>query len=117
METKTSQIVVQISAPTADEARVLAEHAIAQKLAACVHLFPIQSWYEWEGKVVHDNEYLVLMKTRADLYEALETCICTHHSYDVPEILVLPIQRGYAPYLQWIDQLPTQMGDSPEQNT
>jgi periplasmic divalent cation tolerance protein len=57
----------------------------------------------WDGKVNNDTEYLLLIKTRAALYESAAELIKQNHSYEVPEIISLPVTAGSAPYLGWID--------------
>jgi periplasmic divalent cation tolerance protein len=76
---------------------------IQEKFAACVQSFPITSTYTWEGKMIRDPEWLLLIKTRSDKYIAVEDFILAHHSYDVPEIIQLPVEMGYSGYLTWID--------------
>jgi periplasmic divalent cation tolerance protein len=95
-------MVVLITTGSADEARALARLAVERKLAACVQFLPMQSVYEWEGTVQEDAEYLVLFKTHRDVYARLEAMIAEQHSYDVPEIIALPIAAGLPAYMQWI---------------
>lgn len=100
--TETPYLVVLITTGSVDEARALARLAVEQKLAACVQFFPMQSVYEWEGVVDEDPEYLVFFKTHRDVYARLEAAIVAQHSYDVPEIIALPIAAGLPAYLQWV---------------
>lgn len=100
-----SHIVVVVSAETAEEAAHIAKTTVERKLVACAQIFPIRSWYEWEGDIVNSDEQLVLLKSHSDVYEHLEACIQEEHSYDVPEIIALPITAGFAPYLNWIDTI------------
>ncbi len=107
MKSAVPYIVVLVSAGSEDEARAIARGAVEAKLAACAQLFPIQSFYLWEGAVVEDNEYLVLLKSRQDVFADLETYVKGAHSYDVPEIIALPVVDGSADYLQWLaDSVP-----------
>jgi periplasmic divalent cation tolerance protein len=85
-----------------DSASRLARSVVEAKLAACVQLMHIRSTFSWEGRVEDAAEVLVLMKTRADVYERLQQFICDHHPYDVPEILQIPVTSGYGPYLSWV---------------
>lgn len=103
MNTDSLYLVVQVSAGSTEEAWTIARTTIERKLVACAQIFPIRSCYEWEGTVVEDNEQLVLMKTHSRAYPALEACIKEIHSYDVPEILALPVAAGEDSYLQWVD--------------
>ena len=96
--------VVLTTAANADEAARLADGLVAARLAACVQSQPINSTYVWEGAVQHDAEVLLLIKTRSDAYAAIEAFIREHHSYDVPEIICLPVTAGSSDYLGWISQ-------------
>lgn len=85
---------------------------LAERLAACVQVMPIQSWYRWQGKVNCDAEKLVLIKTTRSLYRQVEEVIRANHAYEVPEIIQVPVESGFSGYLSWIaaecrQQLPT----------
>ena len=96
--------VVFITAGTKDEAEKLSRGLVEEKLAFCVNTVPgIQSTYHWKGKIHVDNEILLIAKTRQDGYEALEQWVKHNHSYDVPEIVSLPIEKGLSEYLKAID--------------
>ena len=82
----------------------LARRIVEHRLAACVQILTVRSVFSWEGAVDETRELLLLIKTRADRYEELEAFIREHHSYDVPEILQVPIVQGFAPYLAWMDE-------------
>jgi periplasmic divalent cation tolerance protein len=85
-------IVVLVTVPDAETARNLARQLVHERLAACVNIIPgITSIYRWEGAVEETGEVLLVMKTTADRYEALESAIRSRHPYDVPEILALPV--------------------------
>ena len=86
-----------------ESASRLARSVVEAKLAACVQLIHIRSTFSWEGRVEDAAEVLVLMKTRADVYERLQQFICDNHPYDVPEILQLPVTAGHGPYLSWVN--------------
>jgi periplasmic divalent cation tolerance protein len=96
--------VIYITAGSNEEAESLSRGLVEEKLAFCVSTLPgIQSTYHWEGKIHVDNEILLIVKTRQDRYESLEQWVKNNHSYDVPEILSLPIQKGLPEYLNAID--------------
>ena len=96
--------VIYITAGSKEEAENLSRGLVEEKLAFCVNTVPgIQSTYYWEGKIHVDNEILLIVKTRQDRYEALEQWVKSNHSYDVPEIVSLPIQKGLPEYLNAID--------------
>ncbi len=94
--------VVLVTAPTREQAEAIATTLIQAKLAACVSLFPMQSIYTWQGQVNHDEEWQLLIKSELAQFEQLEATIRGIHSYEVPEIIVLPIVAGSLPYLHWI---------------
>jgi periplasmic divalent cation tolerance protein len=93
------------TAPSRDEAAKIANLLIDEKLAACVQLLPIESFYVWDGKTQNEAEVLLLAKTRSALFEAAIARIKTVHSYSVPEIVALPFAAGFAGYLKWIDEV------------
>ena len=84
------------------QAVAMAEAIVRGRLAACVQFWPIRSTYWWKGKVESGNEFILLCKTRASLVRALQRHIRTHHMYEVPEIVVIPIETGLPSYLAWI---------------
>lgn len=75
---------------------------IEKRLAACVQVQSIESYYHWQGKVNKDKEKLVVIKTTEALYLQVEADILANHDYETPEIIRLPITAGYADYLAWI---------------
>jgi len=96
--------IIYITAGSKEEADKLSRGLVEEKLAFCVNTIPgIQSTYQWKGKIHVDDEILLIVKTRQDRYEALERWVKQNHSYDVPEIISLPIQKGLPEYLQAID--------------
>ena len=96
--------IIYITAGSKEEADKLSRGLVEEKLAFCVNTVPgIQSTYQWEGKIHVDDEILLIVKTRQDRYETLERWVKQNHSYDIPEIISLPIQKGLPEYLQAID--------------
>ena len=97
-------IVVYITAGSNEEAEKLSRGLVEAKLAFCVNAVPqVKSTYFWEGKLYVDDEILLIVKTRTEKYEALETWVRKNHSYDVPEVIALPIIKGSEPYLKGVD--------------
>lgn len=94
--------VVLVTASSQKEAETIASSLIETKLAACVNLLPIHSIYIWQGKIHSDSEWQLIIKTDLSLFSQLEKKILELHSYEVPEIIALPIIAGSQPYLQWI---------------
>ncbi len=96
--------VIFITAGSKEEADKISRGLVEDKLAFCVNTIPgIQSTYYWEDKIHIDSEFLLIVKTRKDRYDALETWVKINHSYEVPEIIALPIEQGLPAYLSEID--------------
>ncbi len=93
------------TAPSREEAARIAHLLIEERLAACVQLLPIESFYVWEGKPHNEAETLLQIKTRTALFEQAIARIRAVHSYGVPEIVALPFSAGHEPYLRWIDEV------------
>ena len=99
-------IVVFITAPTTDDGRKIARTLVGEKLAACVNILPgITSIYTWQAEICEDDEVMLIVKTRAELFEILSTRVREVHPYDVPEVIAMPLTDGNAGYLHWIDQV------------
>ncbi len=94
--------VVLITTPTKKEAESLTDRLLKQKLAACVNLLPIASHYWWKGKIEDAEETLMLVKTQRSLISQIVRLVQKYHSYEVPEVIALPIIQGNQKYLQWI---------------
>jgi len=104
---KNSQpIVVLITAPDKEVGRQIAWTLLEQRLAACVNILPaINSLYVWEGKLQDEEEVLLVVKSRAELFqEGLLPAVQAVHPYQVPEIIALPVMAGLRSYLEWIDK-------------
>jgi periplasmic divalent cation tolerance protein len=86
------------------EAERLAEILVHRRLAACVQLLPITSFYTWQGKIQRDAEILMLIKTTSANYAQIEIAIRENHSYEIPEIIQVAVEKGFRPYLDWIEE-------------
>ena len=96
--------IIFCTCPDQKSAEDIAGRLINQKIAACVNIVPgITSVYEWQGKVETSQEHLLLIKSHIDKYEAIESIVTSHHPYELPEIIAVPIERGLPEYLQWIN--------------
>ncbi|MCM2281057.1 MAG: divalent-cation tolerance protein CutA [Bdellovibrionaceae bacterium] len=94
---------IYVTAPNMTEARKLAQKIVEDRLAACANIFPeMESMYWWEGKLKTATEAVILFKTRADKVEDAMALIRHWHSYSTPCILSFPIEKGDAPYLEWL---------------
>ena len=92
------------TAPTKDEAQRIARTVVDERLAACANVIAgVTSMYWWEGSVQEDVEAVIIMKTRADLVEALTSRVRDLHSYQCPCVVAVPIEGGNAEFLTWID--------------
>ena len=99
----TAAVVVLSTAGSADEAERIATALVDERLAACVNLVPtVTSIYRWQGAVERATEVLMVMKTRRPLVKRLVARLRELHSYEVPEAIVLPIEGGSRPYLDWV---------------
>ena len=98
-------IVVFITAPSREVAHQIANGLLEQKLAACVNVVPaVQSIYSWQGAVQSDDEVLLIVKSRAALFEEkLLPAVQDMHPYEVPEIIALPVIMGSKSYLDWVE--------------
>lgn len=104
MTLETSCCVVLTTTSNEAQARELARILLEHKLAACVQVQQIRSYYLWQGETCDAPECLLFIKTRKAQYQALEDLIRLNHPYDIPEIIQLPIAAGLPDYLQWIDE-------------
>ena len=86
------------------EAEKIARDIVQRRLVACVNNMPVTSYYRWKGRIRADREYLILAKTRSELFARLKSRILALHTYQLPEIVSLRIDDGYRPYLEWIDK-------------
>jgi periplasmic divalent cation tolerance protein len=99
----TEVIVVFITAPNEKEAAGIARSLVESKLAACVNIIKnIRSIYSWQGNIEDDSEVLMIVKTKKGLFSALSSRIRELHSYDVPEIIALPLIDGSEDYIKWL---------------
>jgi periplasmic divalent cation tolerance protein len=96
-------IVILVTVSSEEEGLRIARDLVDAKLAACVNIISgLRSIYRWEGKICDEGELLLLIKTRMPLFEQVEAKIKETHSYEVPEIVAIPITRGSEAYLSWL---------------
>ncbi|MFN8092011.1 MAG: divalent-cation tolerance protein CutA [Vicinamibacteria bacterium] len=101
--TEAGVVVALTTVGKAADAERVARALVERRLAACVNVVPgVVSTYRWKGEVERDDEHLLVVKTRADRVEALREALVTLHPYELPELVVLPVEAGHAPYLAWI---------------
>jgi periplasmic divalent cation tolerance protein len=106
VEKNTGKIVVLVTCGSRGEARKISRMVVETRVAACANVSgaAVESVYWWKGKVETAKEFLVVMKTTRRAFAKLRAAILEAHSYDVPEIIALPIVDGEAKYLEWIGE-------------
>ena len=102
MDSSVGYGVVLVTTASSEEAEAIANALVEAELAACVSFLPIQSIYIWQGKLHKEQEWQLLIKTDLAQFPTLEAKIRELHSYEVSEIIALPIIAGSQPYLEWI---------------
>jgi periplasmic divalent cation tolerance protein len=99
----TEYIVVLVTMASKQEAEKIVQHLLNDRLIACANIIgPVTSFFHWSGKDERAEEYLVLMKSRSDLFDRVTEVVKIAHSYEVPEILALPVVAGSRTYLDWL---------------
>jgi periplasmic divalent cation tolerance protein len=100
----TDALVVLTTVASDEEAVTLVRELLARRLIACGTLLPgARSLYRWQGKVADEQEVVLLLKTRSARLESLRAAFIELHPYKVPELLVLSVEAGLEPYLEWIN--------------
>jgi len=94
--------VIILSTAGEKEAKGIAQALVMQRLAACVNITRVESVYQWEGALCEDREQLLIIKTVRGQVDAVLREIRSLHSYELPEMIVVPVAGGYPPYLQWL---------------
>ncbi|MEJ2581498.1 MAG: divalent-cation tolerance protein CutA [Acidobacteriota bacterium] len=98
--------LVMTSVGTEQQAVEISEELIARRLATCINIVPcLRSIYRWKGKVCEDSEYLLLIKTPEKLFDDVSSAIREFHSYELPEILAMPVSAAEENFHQWILQM------------
>ena len=96
-------VVVLVTAPGEAKAAEIGRALVEERLAACVNVVPaVRSIYRWEGRVEQAQEVLLVIKTRAQAFEALRLRVLSLHPYQCPEIIALPVVAGHPAYLEWL---------------
>jgi periplasmic divalent cation tolerance protein len=96
--------LVYITAKDKEEANRIGQALVEEKLAACVNIHPIRSIFRWQGEISQEDEVAILAKTRAELVDEVMSRVKELHSYEVPCIIVLPLEKGNPDFLEWISQ-------------
>lgn len=97
--------VVLVTAKDSAEAKRIGESLVKEKLAACVNVISgVNSTYWWKGKIERSNEALLLLKTSREKLDGLIDRVKELHSYETPEVLALPVEKGSPDYLKWLEE-------------
>ncbi len=95
-------LVVLVTCPP-NQAEAIANALVEERVAACVNVVPsLHTVYRWKGAVQHESEAMLLVKTTKDRFEALKQAVLRHHPYELPEVIAIQVDRGHAPYLEWV---------------
>ena len=97
-------IAVYITAKDVDEAHSLARRLLEKRLVACVNFFPVKSMYWWKNKIENHDEAVIIAKTRSALADKIIAFVKKNHSYDIPCVNIMPIEKGNPDYFKWIDK-------------
>jgi len=101
----TDKIVVFSACDSEEQAAQIARELVEQKLAACVNILPgARSVYRWKGQIEDTAEWMLIIKSRRDLMDKLRAVIGKIHTYEVPELLAVPVVDGSESYLAWLDR-------------
>lgn len=104
MKKNVPAVLVLVTISSKKQALLLANKILENRLAACVNILPqIDSLYWWKNRIEKTSEFLLIIKTTRKVFLRLKSFISDHHPYSVPEIIALPIQDGFNPYLNWIE--------------
>lgn len=103
-------VVVMVTVPSEELGERISWQMVKDNLAACVNRLKVNSTYLWGGEVHIEDEELLIMKTTLSSFERLRAKIVEMHTYDVPEIIAIPIVAGHTPYLNWISESVTREG-------
>jgi periplasmic divalent cation tolerance protein len=99
-------IIVLVTTANKVEAEKIAQKLLKERLIACANILnPVTSFFFWSGKIDKAEECLMVMKSRRDLFAELAECLKGLHSYEVPEVLAIPIVEGSAAYLAWMGEV------------
>lgn len=106
--------VVSTALGTENEAEALAAALVEAGLAACVQVTHVRSFYRWEGELKREPEWVLLIKTRSARFAEVGAFIRERHSYDMPEVLQLPVSGGSPDYLRWLLESTSTGGTAPQ---
>jgi periplasmic divalent cation tolerance protein len=95
--------IITVTFPDKESAKKAANLLVERRLAACVQMLPVESVYLWKKEICEENEIMLFIKSRTEMFDKISEVIRGIHSYEVPEIVQTPITGGLPEYLKWID--------------
>ena len=99
-------VVVLVTTSSAKEAEQIAQTLLEKRLVACINILTrVHSRFWWKGKIEHSDEALMIIKSKSEVFDELVEAVSAIHSYQVPEILAVPVQSGFNKYLAWMDEV------------
>jgi periplasmic divalent cation tolerance protein len=104
MKQTAEEPVIILSTASPDNAKAIAKALVTEKIAACVNMTGVTSYYHWKDEFCDDNEVLLIIKTLDSKKGEVMEAIRRLHSYELPEMIVIPITGGFPPYLSWLKQ-------------
>ena len=97
-------VLIMVTAGGRDDAERIGEALVVERLAACCNVVPtVASFYYWDGQLQREHESLLIVKTLESLADSAEQFVRTHHTYEMPEIIRVPIEGGSSAYLDWLE--------------
>lgn len=102
MENSSTYGIVLVTVASPQQGETIARTLLTEKLAACVNMLPVDSWYWWQNEINSDREYQLIVKTDLNRFDELADKIKALHSYEVPEIIAIPVVAGSKSYLDWL---------------
>jgi len=96
--------IVYTTAGSEEEAEKISKILIEKNLSACINVFPVKSFYKWKGKFEKSNETGMIIKTKTELVEEVIKEIKNNHSYEIPAIFSIHIEKGYKEFFKWVDE-------------
>jgi periplasmic divalent cation tolerance protein len=99
-------LLILVTVSSENEGERIGETLVKEGLAACTNLVPgVKSIFKWKGEMCKEDEVLMLIKSKESLFEELKNRVIDLHSYDVPEVIAIPIIFGSADYLRWMEEV------------
>ena len=104
MNQPTDVPVIILSTASPDNAKTIARALVEERIAACVNMTGVSSYYRWKGEFCDDSETLLIIKTMDSRKSVVMDAIRRLHTYELPEMIVIPITGGFPPYVAWIKE-------------